>query len=439
MLDKFFKTIEKITPVKYRWILNHEGFRKYFDNTGWMFIARILSLVISFITMAIIARRLGPENYGQLSYAVSFVSIFSFIATMGLDQVLFRDLIKYPEKKNIFLGSAFVIKLLAGFFAIVLCLSAALIFNDNDVSNILIFIISTTFLFNAFQVISYDFQARVKSKYPSIISLVIVLILSLLKILVILTGRGVIYLALILMLESILYAAFYVLIYKTKLKENIFNWKYNKLISINLIRDSWPMIFASAFALVYARIDQVIIKQMIDAQSVGIYDAAVRISEAWYFIPTIIVTSFFPAIVNAKINSERQYNERLKKLALLLIFLSVAVALPTTFLASFIINLLYGSAFLGSVIILQIYIWSGIGTSLASLFNSYLVAENFRKILFITSFIAMASNILLNLVLIPKYGIVGSAWATFISYTLGPISALFFKETRARLIKIFVN
>ncbi|MFA5131382.1 MAG: flippase [Patescibacteria group bacterium] len=436
MIDASLNKINRLVPQKWKWILDHEGFRKYFKNTGWMFFAKILSLIISFLTTAFIARRLGPENYGQLSYAVSFVGIFSFIATLGLDQVLFRDLIKYPEKKNIFLGSAFIIKLIAGSFTIALCLGVALLFSQKDVSSILIFIISSTFLFNAFQVINYEFQARVNSKYPSLVSLLVVLILSLLKILVIVSGRGVIYLALILLLESVLYAVFFIVIYKTKIKSSILDWKYDKIIARNLIRDSWPMIFASAFALIYSRIDQVMIKQMIDASSVGLYDAAVRVAEAWYFVPGIIVTSLFPAIINAKMGSKEQYLKRLRKLMMLLLLLAVFVAIPITFLAPLIIKILYGEAFIGSIIILKIYIWAGVGVSVGSLINSYLVAENFRKILFASSFIAMISNVILNIVFIPRYGIIGSAWATLISYSLGPISILLFSKTRKNIIKI---
>ncbi len=417
-------------------IWNHAGFQKYFRNTGWMFFAKVLSLIISFLTTAFVARRLGPENYGQLSYAVSFVGIFSFIAAMGLDQVLFRDLIKHPERRNVFLGSALVIKIIAGIFALILCLNISLIFRNDNISRTLISIIALTFLFNSFQIIIYEFQARVKSKHPSIISLLIVFILSALKILIVIYGRGVIYLAFVFLLESILYAVLFIIIYKTKLRENIFSWKYDRGVSRNLIKDSWPMILASAFALIYARIDQVMIKHMINAESVGLYDAAVRLSEAWYFIPNIIISSLFPAIINAKISSERKYNERLKKLASLLFLLSVVVAIPTTILASFIINLLYGEAFSGSAIILKIYIWSGVGASLGGLFNSYLVAENFRKILFVSSFITMASNVVLNLLLIPRYGIVGSAWATFVSYMLGPLCFVFFNKTRHSFINI---
>jgi O-antigen/teichoic acid export membrane protein len=84
--------------IKEKW--NHEGFQKYFKNTGWMFISRILCMAVSFLTTLYIARKLGPTNYGQLNYSISFISIFSFIATLGIDNVLYRDIIKILKRKK---------------------------------------------------------------------------------------------------------------------------------------------------------------------------------------------------------------------------------------------------------------------------------------------------------------------------------------------------
>ncbi len=418
--------------VKSKW--NHEGFQKYFRNMGWVFTARIASMVISFITTALVARHLGPENLGQLSYAVSFTALFGFIAYLGIDSVLSRDLVKYPHKKKEFLSTAFLLKIFSGLIAFILCLISALFFGTRGISMWLIILLSFTFIINAFQVIGNEFQARVKSKYPSIFYFITTLILNILKILVVFLNKGVIYLALILVLESVLGAVSAVFLYKKILKDNFFDFTFNKKIAFSLLQDSWPLIFVSAFSSIYSRVDQVLIKSMIDTASVGLYDAAVRISEVWYFIPGIIVSSMLPAIINAKMTHENMYNRRLGFLALLLVGLSILAAIPTAIFAPFIIKIIYGSEFINAVPVLQIYIWSGVGMSLGILTGSYLIIENFRKILFITSFIAMSSNVILNIIFIPKYGMVGSAWATFISYSLIPLSLVLFKQTRRKIL-----
>jgi len=108
MLDKIFKFIERFFPAKYRWILNHDGFKRYFANTGWMFFGQILSLAFSFFIGAWVARYLGPENYGAFSYAIAFAGIFGFVSSLGVDGILSRDLVAYPEKEMIYWERLFV-------------------------------------------------------------------------------------------------------------------------------------------------------------------------------------------------------------------------------------------------------------------------------------------------------------------------------------------
>lgn len=408
-------SIYRISYLKEKWA--HAGFQKYFKNFGWMFFGRVSSMIVSLIATIYVARNLGPQNYGELSYAISFVSIFSFIAVLGIDQILYRDLVHYPEKRNQYMGSALVLRLMASFIAVILCIGSAFYFSPKDISVFLISLLSISFILNSFQIINYEFQADVKSKFPSLLALYVAILLNLLKILVVILGKGVIYLAIVLLLESVFYAVGYVY-YRYRFYGSFSAWSFDKEIAKKILKDSWPLTFASAFALVYARIDQVMIKNMMDAGSVGIYDAAVRLSEVWYFIPSIISSSLFPAIINAKKTSTASYYSRIKKLTILLVILSVAISLPVTLLSGFIIKTIFGPAFIGSVLILQIYIWSTLSTSINSVVNLYLVAENFKKTLLFSTFAGMLVNIILNIYWIPMYGAVGAAYATLVSYAV---------------------
>ena len=174
---------------------------------------------------------------------------------------------------------------------------------------------------------------------------------------------------------------------------------------------------------------------MMEAKYVGIYSSAVAIAEAWYFLPNIIMPALFPAIINAKKTSEQIYHDRIRKLAIFLLILSVGIAVFTTIFAPLIIKIIYGEAFIGGVIILKIYVWSNVGTFLGMLMGSYLIAENKKIILTLVAFVPMVINVILNLLLIPKYGIVGSAYATLIAYSSGPFCLLFFKDIRNKIIK----
>lgn len=410
-------------------IINRPGFQRYFKNIGWSLGTKVVSLVMSFFVTVYMVRYLGPENYGQLSYAISFVGIFSILATLGIDTVLYRDLVKKPEQTNEYMGSALGLKLIAGVAATLLAMVGALIFSPKDISFYLILIISITYVFNSFNIIVYEFQAHVQQKYPSIISLVVTVTLNILKIAVFYFDKGIIYLSLILLLESMLYASLYV-VYRRKKYGSLFEWKFKKTIALSMLKDSWPMLLTSVVMVLYTRIDQVMIKNMMDTESVGLYDAAVRLSEAWNFIPAIIASSLFPAIINAKKVSDSTYRKRLLGLMAGLSGLAAAVALSMSVLSETLIQLIYGPEYAASAPVLSIYIWSSAWTSISLVLHYFLVNENRRKVLFSSSLFAMILNIALNLYLIPAYGINGAAWATFFSYLVLALPTIYILKIR---------
>jgi O-antigen/teichoic acid export membrane protein len=409
--------------------------QKHTKNLGWMFFAKIASMVIAFLATAYIARSLGPRNYGELSYAISFVGLFSFLSSLGVEQILYRDTIQYPEKRNVYLGSAIGIKIIASIATGLLCFGTALVVSPKDVSLFLIGLLSLTYVCSSFSLLSMEFQAEAKSKYPSLFSVAVVIILNLSKIIVIFYDKGVIYLAGIILLEPVLYSCMYMYL-RSKHYGSLRNLRFDKDIALQLLKDSYPLIFASAFFMIYARIDQVMIKNMMSAEYVGLYDAAVRMSEISYFIPNIIVAALFPAIINAKKISEIVYFKRIKKLLLTLLLVSTGIALVTTLLSTYLTLIIFGSKFLATVPILKIYVWSNIGTALNMFIQQVLISENLTKNVSLTIFLGMVTNVILNILLIPHLGMSGAALASLISYMVPFLSLYMFKKTRVLLINI---
>lgn len=408
---------------------NNEGVKRYSINTFWPLFTRVVNVCISLVVTIYLTRYLGPANYGQLSYAISFVGLFAIIGSFGIDNVLYRELLQHPEQRNKYLGSAFVLKLVAGTLAAVVSVMSAWLFAADDVSRIIILILAGTFVFNAFNVIIYEFQARVNQKPLSLAAITVVCILNLLKVAVIVFDQGVIYIGLVLLLEPILYALFYIFI-RLRSYGSMLAWQYDKAISRSIIRDSWPFIFIAAFASIYARIDQVMLKHLMDSSAVGFYDAAVRIAEAWWFVPGIITSSLFPAIINGKLTSALEYRKRLASLSWLLIVLSILIIAPASLFAKPLMLLIYGPTFAASASVFAIYIWSGLFISLSLVGQYFLLAENRRKIIFFTSLGTMVLNVVLNIILIPPFGIVGAAWATLISYTVLTLPVLMIYRIR---------
>jgi len=417
MIDATLDKINKIVPLKWRWILEHGGFRKYFKNTGWMFFGQMFSLLVSFFIGAWIARYLGPENYGLVSYVVAFVGLFSFISSLGIDFILNRELIRHPENRDELLGTGFRLKLFGGTIAFAISVFFSLFFNNDNLTRALLVIFSLSFILQAPLVINIFFQSQVRAKENFKAQLGGSVISSILKIILILSGGGVIWLIIIYTAESIWQSIFLYRAYQS-LKLKIVTWHFNKILASSILKDSWPLMLSSAATFIYLRIDQVMIGALMGKEAVGIYAAGVKITEIFYFVPGVIGASLFPAIVNAKKISQHLYERRLMFFYGFLFLLSLFIVVPVALLSQPIIYFLFGSQYLESVSILRIYIWSSTGLFVSSGLTYYFMAENKTKTIFKMYFLAMLSNVILNLLLIPKYGLIGAAWATLVAYSV---------------------
>lgn len=415
--------------------IRHPGVRKHTQNISWMFFAKIASMAVSFFATAYIARHLGPTNYGELSYALSFTALFGFLASLGIEQIIYRNLIQYPEKREVYMGSALALRLVSSVVTIFICVITAAILSPKDVSLFLIFIVSLSFFFSSFQLFGYEFQAEAKAKFPSLLSFGVVLTMNILKIAVIAFHKGIIFLAALVILEPILYAIGYSYL-RMKHYGSLKRLSFDKAVAFSMLKDAAPLIFASAFFAIYNDIDQVMIKNMMDATSVGLYGSAVAISEAWYFVPNMIINALFPAVLNAKKSSDALYHARIRKLFGVLFLVSCLIALSTTFLSKTIISIIFGGGFLAAFSVLEIYVWSNIGAALNLFAQQLLVAENLTLITLGTSFCGMATNVLLNIFLIPRYGMAGAAFASLVSYLVPFLTLFLFKKSRTIALNI---
>jgi len=395
-------------------IWSSSGFKRYFVNTGWLFFGRILRMAITLFVGIYVARYLGPDNYGLLSYANSFVALFLAITTLGLDNIVVRDLVRDERKRDELLGTTFILKFIGSILLLGIVAVAVRFTKNDNFTNLLIFIIAGGVIFQSFNVIDFYFRSRVLSKYAVYAQTASGVSGAIIKLLLIYSGMGLIYFAAVIVIENIILAIGLITTY-LKQKLSIFNWKIKFDLAKRLLRDSWPLILSGVAISIYMRIDQVMIKNMLSAEAVGNYAVAVKLSEIWYFIPMAITSSLFPAIINAKKRSEKLYYERLQKLYDLMTWLAIGIALPITFLANDIIRLLFGAQYQDAAGVLRIYVWAGVFVFLGVASSQYLIAENYTRISFFRTVIGAIVNVILNIILIPKYGINGAAMATIVS------------------------
>lgn len=395
-------------------LLRSQGFIRYFKNTSWMMLEQLLRIIAGLFVGIWVARYLGPQQFGLFSYAIAFTAIFAGVAKLGLDGIIVRELINHPEKKDLYLGTAFWLKVIGAIIVIGLIAIIVPFTNNDAMTNIFIFIIAGGVVFQSFEVVEFYFQSQVLAKIVSICKIIQLMLSSLIKIYLVISEAELIAFVLITIFDVISLAICYFIAYKLQERGSFYR-QFDRSVAKRFIKDSWPLILSSVVVMVYMRIDQVMIKEMLGEYEVGIYSAAVRLSEAFYFIPMLITASIFPAILNARKNNQELYRLRLQRLYTFLAWLAIFFALITTFSSDWIIYVLFGESYKEAGEILTVHVWSSVFIFLGVAFGKYLIAEGLTKVAFQRTLLGAIANVLLNLFLIPVHGILGAAIATLIA------------------------
>jgi O-antigen/teichoic acid export membrane protein len=309
--------------------------------------------------------------------------------------------------------------------------------NNNSNTNLIVIVIAAGYLFQIFQTIDFYFQANVLSKYTAISQTIAWTIISGFRAYFTYSGAPLIYFAWLEAANMGLMSLGYLIFYLLK-ADSIFKWQFKLHIAKFLLKNSWPLLLSGGAAMIYMRIDQVMIKTMLGATEVGYYSVATRLVELWYFVPIIVCSSLFPAIIRSKDISEEHYLNRLQKLFTLLFWFAFTLAIGTTLIGKYLIAWLYGDKYAPATVILIIYIWNLIFVSLGVARGYWLIAENLQKYALLFAIVACIANILFNYLLIKQLGTSGAAWATLISSSITVYwMPLFIKETR--LLAMMIN
>lgn len=419
-------------------MVGHQGVRRYFFNTSWLLGEQVLRLLVGLFVGIYVARYLGPEQFGVYSYALAFVALFAAIAKLGLDGIVVRDLVTHPERRDVYLGTAFWLKLTGASLALGM-LGIAVQFTLNDATtNLYIFIIGSGLVFQSFEVVDFYFQSKVLSKYVAIAKMVQLVLSSILRLYLIFVRADLFWFVLVSVIDQISLALSLIFAYWRQ-KVGSFVWRFDMGIAATMLRNSWPLILSGIAVMTYMKIDQIMIKEMLGERDLGLYSAAVKLSEAWYFVPVIITASIFPAIVNAKKIDRGLYLERLQKLCTLMTWLAIVVALPMTFLADSVVGLLYGDHYLDAGSVLAIHIWGAVFVFLGVASGVFFTAENYTRKTFYRTVLGAISNVVLNLALIPRYGINGAAVATVLSQFIANFLYDFFDHSTRDVVIIKIR
>lgn len=405
------------------------AFNKYLKNTGWLMFGKMLSLIVGLV----VARYLGPSSFGDLNFGLAIVTILAAVGALGLDTFIIREIIQEPAKRDEILGTSLWLRIIT--YAALIPIAIGIYWISHQLSGnpgkpltLMVGLLALAYFFKSFNVIDAYFQSQVQSKYVVHVQNICLIASAVLKITVVTLGLPLIYIVLTFIFDGVILALGLVIVYQ-KRGLSIFKWSYNKKRAKALLKQSSPLILSAVMVSIYMKIDVIMLKS-VGSKAVGIYSAAANLSEAWYFIPVAIVTSVFPALVNARKTDYSRYIKRLGNLYDLLTFICLPVAIFISFTANYIIHILYSNKFEGAGTMLSIHIWSGIFVFLGSASSQYLIAEGYTRISFYRTAAGAIVNILLNLWLIPKYAGIGASIATLIACFISTFYLLLIPKTR---------
>ncbi|HEX3355544.1 MAG TPA: flippase, partial [Tepidisphaeraceae bacterium] len=351
-----------------------------------------------------LARYLGPDRFGAFNYAIAFVALLAPLAGLGLDSIVVRDLVRTPDREATILGSSFIMRLIANLaLVVVTCVAAWILHVGDRATQWMIFIFALCCVFSAADVIDYFYQSIVQAKYAVYARNIAFAVGTILKIVFLLLHGSVVAFAWVTLAENVVTAAALIVIYHAK-GHHMNQWNSNWAMARQLLSAGWPLMLTGLVVMIYMRIDLLMLGQFLGDDAVGKYAAAERISELWFFVPMAICSSVAPNIIKTHEVNPKLCDRRTEQLLYLMVAMSYGVALVISLLARRIMFIMYGAEYVSASSILVVHVWTGIFVSLGVARNPWLVANGYLRFTFFSAAAGAVANVLLNLVLIPRYG-----------------------------------
>lgn len=391
---------------------------KSMSNAPWMLAEQIIKMFSSIFVSIYIARYLGPERYGVLSYVIAFVAVFYPIAQMGMSSILIRELVNFPDNKKKIMSTSFYLVVLSSIFVFLLVNILSLILNKSDLIKFFILIYSVGVLFKPFDIIDFSFQANFNVKFVTKAKSLSIILMSIVKLALIYFNCSLEFFIYAYALDFILLALFLCLTHFLKKEYNFFSRWDSKIVK-KLFASALPMMLASFSVVLYMKMDQLMIKSLLGNKELGLYSSSVKLYDSFLGFMLTLTMALLPMIIKLKTVSNKKYKEGLIKLFSFVFWFNNAVALIVTLFKSYIVKLLYGNDYIESQYVLAIIFWSAGLSSVGSVTARYFTVENMEMKMFKRTLLSLLINLFLNYILIPIYGIEGSAVATIITLIFG--------------------
>lgn len=386
---------------------------KIVKNASWIIICKVAQAVLNLVVSMITTRYLGPSNYGLISYASSIVAFIVPLVQLGINCILVQEFVDHPTKSGQTIGTATVLTMISSLLGILGIWAFTAIVNQNETDTIIVSVLySISMFFQMTEMIQYWYQAKLFSKYVSIVSLISRAIVSVYKIYIIIAGKNIFWFAIVNSLDYLIISVcLFVIYFKLEGQKLSFSGTAAK----DMLSKSKHFVISGLMVSVFAQTDKIMLKLMIGDAEIGYYSAAITCAGMSVFLFTAIIDSFRPVIFENKKTNQQAYRQNTTRLYSIIIYMALAQSVVLTIFARPIINLLYGAQYLPAVSILQIITWYSAFSYLGVARNIWFLAENKQKYVWITNLIGAIINVIGNALLIPLWGAVGAAIASVVT------------------------
>ena len=381
-------------------------------NISWLLLQNGVKLVFGLTVSLYLAKYLGPEDFGVYSYAISIISVLLLFTNLGIDPILIRELVDNKINKMSLLGSSFALKLLGGIIGFILMGLLGFYYGFYSKKGLIILIMSPIILFKSLSILDSYFQSKKENKYPAFANMISIIIGSTIIFLFINLKFELEYFALIYVFESavLISALLFFYLWKSELHK----WIVSKKISLNILKESWPLIIAGVAAIINTRIDQIYIGSMLSASVLGNYSAAAKVSEFWLVLPTILNIVFYPILINLRSLNYNKYKRFLAAVIICCFCFGVIFSFMVTHFSENIISLLFGNKYNLAGEYLSLYIWSTLPYFTLFILSNVIYLENLIRKNLVISAVSILGNLILNYFFIQFYGAIGAIYATLI-------------------------
>ena len=409
--------------------------RKVFRNIYWAVIGKVVNILAGLLVGILVARYLGPEQYGLMSYVICYVTLFSILATFGFDNIEIRELAKKSYPKEQILGTALYLRLFFAIVTILLIIITLVAFEPDRITFWMIIVYSLSLLFNTLNIIRNYFTAIVLNEYVVKTEITSTIIGTSIKGGLLFIKAPLEWFIIASAFDFSIIAGGYLYSY-WKIVGAIKKWSFSKEIAFYQIKESFPLLLSSAAIIIYQQIDQVMIRNMIDNKALGQFAVASKLTAFVLFLPNVIAQTVTPLLIQAYQTNSSEYEKKRKLFMDMMVWGSILMALILSFCARWIIPFLFGKEYFAAIPVLQIMAWKAVGMSLSSASGQLIIIEGLQKYAVIRNFVGLVVCIILNLLLIPRWGIIGSAWATIATVAFSGYFSNYFIVPYRKIFKV---